>query len=88
MERTRTLEDRDPARWLRELESDTGALARLVEESGGLALAALRVARARCGTPTDQALSSVAREIAERIGYFDIIPSRAKILRELRRTVH
>ena len=72
------------------LPHDDGAMHRLVQESGSLALAAWHLARVRCGTatrdaPTTREVCTVARELAERTGYFDVFPSRAAIATECAR---
>jgi len=71
-------ETTDPMKWLDDLEQDTDGMTRLVEESGDLAVAAFRVARARNSGrhPSHSEITSVARELAARTGYFDIMPSR------------
>jgi hypothetical protein len=76
-----TLETIDPMAWLISLEQSEAAYERLVEQSGSLARAAHRVASARCGraAPTASQVASVARELAVRIGYFDIPPSRTAL---------
>ena len=63
---------------------------RLVQESGSLTLAAWHLAKARCGTaatdvPTTREVCTVARELAERTGYFDVFPSRTAIAAECAR---
>ena len=62
-----------PTEWLRRLEHEIMSYEELVSESGGLALAAYRVARARCRVrsvgmcvPTQRELAAAAREIADR----------------------
>jgi hypothetical protein len=63
-----------PTEWLRRLEHQVMSYEELVTESGGLALAAYRVARARCRVrslgmcvPTQRELTAAAREIEARI---------------------
>jgi hypothetical protein len=60
-----------PSEWLRRIQEDRSAYTLLVSESGGLACAAYRVARARGrvqpvsnGVPTLRELLAAAREIA------------------------
>lgn len=62
-----------PTEWLRQLEHQIVSYEQLVSESGGLALAAYRVARARCRVramgicvPTQRELAAAARQIADR----------------------
>jgi hypothetical protein len=76
--RSPTTEETHPMEWLDNLERDEDGMTRLVEESGDLAIAAFRVARARNGgrTPTSRAIVDVARELAARTGYFDVLPTR------------
>jgi hypothetical protein len=63
--------------WLRRLESEEGALTRLVQQSGSLSLAARKIARARLGAdPSFRELRCVAMELAERTGYYDRAPGR------------
>jgi hypothetical protein len=73
------METTHPVHWLRSLEADPSAIGRLVEESGSLVLAAHRIARARCGTPTAREVAAVAKELAVRVGYFDVLPSRGAL---------
>ncbi len=71
--------------WLRSLESDPDALARVCSDSGSLAQAAWRIAKARCGTaggPSASALCSVAHELAVRVGYFDALPDETRLADE------
>jgi hypothetical protein len=77
--RSLTTETTDPTRWLDELESETDGMSRLVEESGDLAIAAFRLARARNAGrhPSHGAVTNVARELAARTGYYDVLPSRS-----------
>ncbi len=76
------METTEPVRWLTALERDPGALHRLVDESGSLALAAYRIARARCGTPSPREVANVAKELAVRVGLFDVLPSRSGLVAE------
>jgi hypothetical protein len=62
-----------PTEWLRRLEHRVMSYEQLVSESGGLALAAYRIARARCRVrslgmcvPTQRELAAAAREIEDR----------------------
>ncbi len=74
---SQTTETTDPMKWLDSLEQTRDGMSRLVEESGDLAIAAYRVARARNAgrIPTPRAVTNVARELAARTGYFDVMPS-------------
>ncbi|HTQ03416.1 MAG TPA: hypothetical protein VMI54_06150 [Polyangiaceae bacterium] len=63
-----------PAEWLRRLDEQDGSYGRLVQESGNLALAAHRLARARCrvfggrdGIPTLREVVAAARMIANHV---------------------
>ena len=62
-----------PTEWLRQLEHETLSYEELVSESGGLAFAAYRIARARCRVralgmyvPTLRELVAAAKEISDR----------------------
>lgn len=62
-----------PTEWLRRLEHQNLTYEQLVSESGGLAFAAYRIARARCRVrglgmcvPTQRELAAAANEIANR----------------------
>lgn len=64
-----------PGEWLRRFAEDASAHRSLLSESGGLAIAAHRLARARCRVqpmssevPTLAELKAAAEEIAERAG--------------------
>jgi hypothetical protein len=74
----RAEETTDPTKWLDDLEREEDGMTRLVEECGDLVVAAFRVARARNAgrLPDPRAVTSVARELAARTGYFDVMPSR------------
>jgi len=69
-----------PEEWLIRLATEEGGYARLVEESGGMARAAYRLASARCkveagGTPpTLEDLQAAARLLASRIGRGGTLP--------------
>lgn len=63
-----------PAEWLRRLDEQDGSYDRLLQESGNLALAAHRLARARCrvfggrdGIPTLREVVAAARMIASHV---------------------
>jgi hypothetical protein len=63
-----------PAEWLRRLDEQDGAYVRLVRESGNLALAAHRLARAKRrvlgasdGIPTLREVVAAARKIADHV---------------------
>lgn len=76
-----------PVEWLHGLEHEGGAMGQLVQESGSLLIAAFRVARARCHTPqpTTAEVSSVAKELATRVGCFDVLPTRTSLAAECAR---
>jgi hypothetical protein len=71
----RSTEESDrPAEWLRRFDEDAGRYVALMRESGGLALAAYRLARAHCrvqpvpsGVPTHTELWAAARRITLRV---------------------
>ena len=71
----RSTEESDrPAEWLRRFDEDAGRYHALVRESGGLAIAAYRLARAHCrvqpvpsGVPTHTELWAAARRITSRV---------------------
>lgn len=78
-----------PIEWLLSVLSERDGHRRLLEESGSLALAAFRLAWARCKTsetPTDvpstRELRGAAREIARRTGLGDRVPSLGDLVRE------
>jgi hypothetical protein len=63
-----------PAEWLRRLDEQDGSYGRLLQESGNLALAAHRLARARCrvfggrdGIPTLREVVAAAHMIAHHV---------------------
>ena len=71
----------NPEEWLRRLTNERDGYARLIDESGGSACAAYRVARARCTTvppsgapPTLEELQAAARLIASRVGRGGALP--------------
>jgi hypothetical protein len=73
-------EIRSPEIWLRRLAEERGGYARLVHESGGMARAAYRLARARCqvessgAPPTLEDLQAAARVLAARVGHGGALP--------------
>jgi hypothetical protein len=74
-------EIRSPEIWLRQLAEEPSGYARLIQESGGMARAAYRLARARCnvaGTPgvppTLEDLQAAARVLAARVGRGGALP--------------
>lgn len=80
-----------PAEWLRRLDEQDGAYERLVRQSGNLALAAHRLARAKCralgagdGIPTLREVMAAARTIGERVSEPTESPSSSVIRAELR----
>jgi hypothetical protein len=70
----------DPEEWLLYLAREDGGYARLVEESGGMARAAYRLATARCvvesagAPPTLEDLQAAARLLSARIGRGGALP--------------
>lgn len=80
-----------PAEWLRRFDEQDGSYARLIRESGNLALAAHRFARARRrvfgtgdGVPTLREVLAAARMIAERVPNHPEIPSPSVLSAEVR----
>jgi len=77
------VENERPAEWLRVLDEQDGSYARLIRESGNLAAAAHRLARAkrrvlggRDGIPTQREMLAAARLIQTRVpGLDDLAPS-------------
>ncbi len=70
-----------PSQWLWELESTPDAYAALLDQTGSLALAAYRLARAQCRTrsvptdiPTRIELGVAASLIAQRTGWPEPVP--------------
>ncbi len=81
MFRTR-LEIADPAQWLRSLSEDSRGYSRLVLESGGMARAAYRLARAQRsavsgGAPILGDLQAAASLLAKRVGGPGLLPIRS-----------
>ena len=77
---TRLEQDR-PGEWLRQLSEETDGYRCLVAETGGLACAAYRLARARCRaqsglgqTPTLRELQAAALTLGEQLGILDTLP--------------
>lgn len=74
------LERERPSEWLHVLAEHPDAYEILIAHSGGLALAAYRVARARCrlqghgDTPTLRELQLAALTIAQRLGTLESLP--------------
>jgi hypothetical protein len=77
MSKDRISKDREeferPTEWLRRLQEDPASYGALLEESGGIARAAYRLARARCRAaavpmpvPTERELHAAALEVAAR----------------------
>jgi hypothetical protein len=68
----------NPEEWLRRLASERDAYVRLIDESGGSACAAYRVARARVSPsgapPTLEDLQAAARLLATRVGRGGALP--------------
>ena len=71
----------NPGEWLRRLATERDGYARLIDESGGTARAAYRVARARCSVesqsgapPTLEDLQAAARLLATRMGRGGALP--------------
>ncbi|HTA93492.1 MAG TPA: hypothetical protein VK745_28130 [Polyangiaceae bacterium] len=68
-----------PQEWLHRLASEQGGYGRLVDESGGMARAAYRLARARCkvesgAPPALDDLQAAARLLAARVGRGGALP--------------
>ena len=77
-----------PIEWLFSVLADREGHRRLLDESGRMAIAAFRLARARCKTaaiptdvPTTHELRGAAREIARRTG-LDRVPSLGDMVAE------
>ena len=73
------LELSNPRQWLANLTADAVGLSRLVQESGGVACAAYRLARARCSVeagaaPQLQDLQAAAALISARLGRHSLLP--------------
>ncbi len=73
------LEIADPAQWLRSLSGESGGYRRLVLESGGMARAAYRLARAHCSAESGDApllgdLQAAASLLAARLGGHGSLP--------------
>jgi hypothetical protein len=80
-----------PAEWLRRFDEQDGSYDRLIQESGNLALAAHRLARARRrvsgasdGIPTLREVLAAARMIADRVPNHPEIPSASVLSAEVR----
>lgn len=78
-----------PAEWLFSVMSEKGGHARLLAESGSLAVAAFRLALARCRSsavatevPSAQELRGAAREILRRAGLSVELPKLAELIAE------
>lgn len=77
-----------PVEWLRYLDETEDGYARLISESGSLAVAAYRLARARCriydvkSAPTARELTAAASVLARRVPGCEQ-PSRAVLTSEL-----
>jgi hypothetical protein len=78
-----------PEAWLRRLNQEHNAYARLIEESGGTARAAYRLARARCiidspsgAPPTLEDLQAAARLLAARVGHGGALPITSVLARD------
>jgi hypothetical protein len=85
--RTTTEETERPTEWLRRLQEEGTRYSDLVTEAGGLAVAAYRLARARCRVqpvptliPTVSELMTAAREIWRRISPNSSEPMLALVL--------
>ena len=77
------------AEWLRALYEDAGAFARLVSDSGGMAHAAYRLARARCRAnavpttlPTLEELQAAALILARRVDTSGPLPIKSLLASE------
>jgi len=73
------LELSNPRQWLANVTADADGLSRLVRESGGMACAAYRLARARCSVesgaaPQLQDLQAAAALISARLGRHSLLP--------------
>jgi hypothetical protein len=80
-----------PAEWLRRLDEQDGSYRRLLQESGNLALAAHRLARARCrvfggrdGIPTLREVVAAASVIASHVPDQTELPSLSALGAEVR----
>jgi hypothetical protein len=80
-----------PAEWLRRFDEQDGSYDRLLDESGNLATAAHRLARAkrrvfgsRDGVPTMREVLAAATLIAERVPHHPGIPSPSVLSAEVR----
>ena len=78
MRKTR-LEVADPQEWLATLAADADGFSRLVRESGGMARAAYRLARARCivlfdSTPQLEDLQAATALLSSRLGGHSVLP--------------
>jgi hypothetical protein len=86
----RSTEENDrPAEWLRRFDEDAGRYHALVRESGGLAIAAYRLARAHCrvqpvptGVPTHTELWAAARHISLRVPLHGTTECRTRLAAE------
>ena len=70
-----------PEEWLRRLAAERDGYGQLVNESGGMARAAYRLARARCkvesgAPPALDDLQAAARMLAARVGHGGALPIR------------
>jgi hypothetical protein len=84
-----TEEAHRPAEWLLRFEENRHRYLELLEESGSLAVAAYRLARARCrvqpvscAVPTSSELWSAARRIATHTGTLPDTPSGSRLMEE------
>lgn len=75
-----------PIQWLMELESQRNAYRTLLNETGSLAIAAHRLARAWCqvrpvstGVPTRVEVEAAAKRIADRAGWRGHVPNAAML---------
>ena len=80
-----------PAEWLRHLDEQDDSYARLIRESGNLALAAHRLARARRrvfgtsdGIPTLREVLAAARTISDNVPNHPDVPSPSVVSGEIR----
>ncbi len=78
-----------PGEWLRQLHENTQRYQLLLDEAGSLALAAHRIASARCRTrpcavpvPTGTELHAAAREIQWHVPAVDRVPSAADLAQD------
>ena len=76
-----------PGEWLRRLREDSGLYGSLLDEAGSLALAAHRVASARCrigatavAVPNGRELYAAAREIQDNVPAVDRVPRAADLV--------